>query len=67
MPVNNKKWHAGIGLSQPIPGFQAVSGFRELRVVVNYKVIVFLVLLLLSSGEIEVNPAPKRKLSKLSC
>ena len=67
MPVNTEKWHAGIGLSQPILGFQAVCGFRELRVVVNYKVIVFLVLLLLSSGETEVNPGPKRKLSKLSC
>ena len=27
----------------------------------------FLVLLLLSHGDIEVNPGPKRKLSKLSC
>ena len=50
---------------QPILGFQAVSGFRDLRVV-NFKVIVFLVLLLLSHGDIEVNPGPKRKLSKLS-
>ena len=42
-----------------------VCGFRDLRVV-NYKVIAFLVLLL-SHGDIEVNPGPKRKLSKLSC
>ena len=51
---------------QPILGLQAVSGFRYLRVV-NYKVIVFLVLLLLSHYDTEVNPRPKRKLSKLSC
>ena len=38
----------------------------DLRVV-NYKAIVFLVLLLLSHGDTEVNPGPKRKLSKLSC
>ena len=64
MPVNVEQWCVSIGLFQPI--LQAVSGFRDLRVV-NYKVIVFLVLLLLSHGDIEVNPGPKRKLSKLSC
>ena len=47
-------------------GLQAVSGFRDLRVL-NYKIIVFLVLLLLSHGDNEVNPGSKRKLSKLSC
>ena len=57
---------ASIGLFQPILGLQAVSGFRDLRVV-NYNAIVFLVLLLLSHGDIEVNPGPQRKLSKLSC
>ena len=46
-------------------GLQAVSGFRDLRVV-NYKVIVFLVLLSFSLGDNEVNPGSKRKLSKLS-
>ena len=51
---------------QPILGLQAVSGFKDLRVI-NYKVIEFLVLLLLSHGDIEVNPRPKKKLSKLSC
>ena len=66
MPVNVKQWCVSIGLFQPILGLQAVSGFRDLRVV-NYKVIVFLVLLLLSHGDTEVNPRPKRKLSKLSC
>ena len=66
MPVNTEQWHASIDLFQPILGLQAVSGFRDLRIV-NYKVIVFLALLLLSYGYIEVNPEPKRKLSKLSC
>ena len=66
MPVNIEKWHASIGLFQPILCLQAVSGFWDLRVV-NYKVILFLVLLLLSQGEIEVNPGPKRKLSKPLC
>ena len=59
MPVNIEQWHASIGLFQPILGFQDVSRFRGLRVV-NYKVIVFLVLLLLSHGDIEVNPGPKK-------
>ena len=36
-------------------------------IVVNYKVIVFPVLLLLYHGDIEDNPGPKRKLPKLSC
>ena len=66
MSVNIEPWRASIGLFQPILGLQAVSEFRGLRVV-NYKVIVFLVLLLLSHGDIEVNPGPKRKRSKLSC
>ena len=66
MPVNIEHWRASIGLFQPILGLQAVSGFRDLKVV-NYKVIVFLVLLLLSHGEIEVNPGPKRELSCCHC
>ena len=66
MHVNIEQWRASIGLFQPILGLQAVSGFRDLKVV-NYKVIVLLVLLLLSHGDIEVKPGPKRKLSKLSC
>ena len=66
MPVNIEQWRVSIGLFQSILGLQAVCGFRDLRAV-NYKVIVFLVLLLLSHGDIEVNPGPKRKLSKLLC
>ena len=66
MPVNIQLWRSSIGLFQPILGLQTVSGFRDLRVV-NYKVIVFLVLLFLFHGDIEVNPEPNRKLSKLSC
>ena len=65
MPVKTEQWRTRIGLFQPVLGLQAVSGFRDLWVA-NYKVIVFLVLLLLSHGDIEVNPEPKRKLSKLS-
>lgn len=65
MPVNIEQWHASIGLFQPIPGLQTVSGFRDLRFV-NYKVVVFLVFLWLSYGGIEVSPGPKRKLSNLS-
>ena len=63
MPVNIKQWRACIGLFRPILGLQAVSGFRDLKVV-NYKVIVSFVLLLFSHAENEVNPGPKRKLSK---
>ena len=66
MPGNIEKWRSSIGLFQPILGLQAVNGFRDLRVV-NYKVIVFLVLLLLSYGDIELKPGPTRKLAKLSC
>ena len=66
MPVNIEQWPASIGLIQPILGLQAASGFKDLRLV-NYKVIVFFVLLLLSRGDTEVKPGPKRKLSKLSC
>ena len=51
---------------QRILGPQAANEFRDLRVV-NYKLTVVLVLSLLSHGDIEVNPGPKRKLSKLSC
>ena len=50
---------------QQILGPQAANEFRDLRVV-NYKLTVVLVLSLLSHGDIEVNPGPKRKLSKLS-
>ena len=66
MPVNIEQWRASIGLFQPVLGLQAVSRFRDLQFV-KCKVIVFLVLLLLSHGDIKVNPGPKRKLSKLSC
>ena len=66
MPVNTEQWHASIGLFEPILGPQVVSGFRDLRVL-SYKVIAFLAVLLLSHGDIEVSPAPKRKLAKLSC
>ena len=65
MLVNIEKWRASIGLFQPIIGLQGGSGLRDLSVV-NYKVISFPVLLLISHGDIEVNPGPKRKLSKLS-
>ena len=60
MPVNIEHWQASIGLFQPILGLQAITEFIDFRVV-NFKVIVFLVLLLLSHGDIEVNPGPKRK------
>ena len=52
MLVNIEQWCASIGLFQPRLGFQAVSRFRDLTVI-NYKVIVFLVLLLLSHGDIQ--------------
>ena len=51
---------------QSKPSLKTSSKFRILRFV-NYKVIAFLILLLLSYGDIEVNPGPKRKISKFSC
>ena len=51
---------------QSKPSLKTNSKFRVLRFV-NYKVITFLVLLLLSHGDIEVNPGPKRKISKFLC
>ena len=51
---------------QSKPRIKTSSKFRVLRFV-NYKVIEFLVLLLLSHGYIEVNPGPKRKISKFPC
>ena len=48
------------------PNTRSSSGFRDLRAI-NYNVIVFLVLLLLSHDDTEVNPRSKRKLSKLPC
>ena len=48
------------------PNLKTTSKCRVLRFA-NYKVIAFLILLLLSHGDIEVNPGPKRKISKFSC
>ena len=63
MPVNTKQWCASISLFQSKPSIKTSSKFRILRFV-NCKVIAFLVLLLLSHGDIDVNPGPKRKISK---
>ena len=51
---------------QAKPSIKTSSNFRVLRFV-NYKVIAFPVFLLLSHGDTEVNPGPKRKISKFSC
>ena len=64
MPVNTEQWHVSIGLFQSKPSLKTSSKFRVLRFV---KVIAFLVLLLLSHGDIEVNPGSNRKISKFSC
>ena len=64
MPVSTEQLCASIGLFQSKPSLKTSSKFRVLRFV---KVIAFLVLLLLSHGDIEVNPGPKRKISKFSC
>ena len=66
MPVNTEQWCTSIGLFQSKPSIKTSSKFKVLRFV-NYKVIAFLVLLLLSHGDTEVNPGPKRKNSKFSC
>ena len=66
MPVNTGQWCASIGLFQSKPNFKTSSKFRVLRSV-NYKFIAFLIFLLLSHGDIEVNPGLKRKISKFSC
>ena len=66
MPVSTEQLRASIGLFQSKPSLKTSSKFRVLRFV-NYKVITFLVLLLLSHVDIEVNPGPKRKISKFSC
>ena len=66
MPVNTEQWRASIDLFQSKPSLKTCSKFRVLRSV-NYKVDAFLVLLLLSHGDIEVNPGPKREISKFSC
>ena len=66
MPSNTDQWHASMGLFQSKPSLKTSSKFRVLKFV-NYKVIAFLILLLLSHGDIEVNPGPKKKISKFSC
>ena len=66
MPVNTEQWRASIGLFQSKASIKTSSKFRVLRFV-NLNVIAFLVLLLLSHGDIEVNLVPKRKISKFSC
>ena len=63
MPVNTDQWRASIGLFQSKPSLKTSSKFRVLRFV-NYNVIAFLILLLLSHCDIEVNPGPKEKISK---
>ena len=66
MPVNTEQWRASIGLFQSKASIKTSSKFRVLGFV-NLNVIAFLVLLLLSHGDIEVNLVPKRKISKFSC
>ena len=51
---------------QSKPSLKFSGKFRVLSVV-NYKIIAFLILLLLSHGDMEVNLGPKRKISKFSC
>ena len=53
-------------LFQSKPSFKFSCKFRVLRFV-NYKIIAFLVFLLLSHGDIGVNPGPVRKNPKFSC
>ena len=65
MPINTDKWHGRIGLLQSKPSLWTSSKFRVLSLV-KYKIIAFLVLLL-SHGNIEFNPGPKRSISKYSC
>ena len=65
MPVNTEQWHSSTGLFQSKPSLKFSSKFRVLTFV-NYKVIGFLVLLLLSNGDTEVNPGPKGKILKSS-
>ena len=58
MPVNTEQWCASIGLFQSKPSLKTSSKFMVWRFA-NYKVITFLVLLLLSHGDIEVNQREK--------
>ena len=62
MPINTDQWHASIGLFQSKQSLKTSSKFGVLRLV-NYKVIAFLILLLLSHGDIELNPGSMRKIS----
>ena len=66
MPVNTDQWHVSIGLFQSKPSLKTSCKFRVLRFV-SYKVIAFLILLLLSHGDTEVNPGLNRKISKFPC
>ena len=66
MSVNSGQWQASISLFQSKPNLKSSCKFRVLRFV-NYKIIAFLILLLFSHGDIEVNPGSKRKIWKVSC
>ena len=66
MLVNTDQWCGSIVLFQPKLSLKFSSKFSVLRFV-NYEIIAFLILLLLSHGEIEVNTEPKRKFSKFPC
>ena len=66
MPVNTEQWCASIGLFLSKPSLKTSSKFMVLRFA-NYKAITFLVLILLSHSDIEVNLGPNRKISKFSC
>ena len=66
MPVNTEQWCVSIDLFQSKPSLKTSSKFRVLRSV-NYKVTAFLVLLLLSHGDIVVSPGPKRRISRFLC
>ena len=66
MPVNTDHWRGSIGLFQSELGLKTTNKFSVLRFV-NYKIIAFLISLLLCHGGIKVNPRPKRNISKFSC
>ena len=67
MLVNNYQWCASIVLFQSKPSLRISSSKFWFFRFVTSKVISFLILLLISHGDIEVNPGLKRKFSKFLC
>ena len=73
MPVNVLQWRAGIGIfyycTHPVitNNFSNLNCFPKVRCVISYLYYFFCALILLTHGDVETNPGPKKSHSCFSC